>query len=198
MRLFTVGAPPAVMMSPQSPEASAFVKLTAAALLQHPAVVELVVEEVLLVDEVDEVDEVEVDEVEVVDVDEVEVDDVDDVEDVELVLLVLLVLDVDDVDDVDVDEVDDVEVVVVPWTGHAPGAGASFRLKMVDMFLTVVPPNSAQYRVVPPSMLRTMPEFPAYGGIGWMSVPLQTNLITFSLMRATLQGSPGSPVPLYL
>jgi hypothetical protein len=134
--LFTVGEPPAVMMSPQSPVASAFVKLTAAARLQHPAVVELVVDDVLLVDDVDDVDELEVDEVEVEDVDEVDVDEVEEVDDVELVLLELLVLLVDVVDDVD--------VVVVPWTGHIPGAGASFRLKMIDVFLMVVPPNSAQ------------------------------------------------------
>jgi len=139
MRLFTVGAPPAVMMSPQSPVASTFRKLTAAALLQQPAEVVLVVEDVDVVDEVDEVDEVEE-----VEVDEVEEVEVDEVEDVELVLLLLLVLDVDDVEDVDVDEVDDVDVVVVPWTGHIPGAGASFRLKIVDVFLMFVPPNSAQ------------------------------------------------------
>ena len=134
----TVGAPPAVMRSPQSPGASTFRKLTAAAPLQQLATVELVVEDVLLVEDVDDV---EVDEVEV---DDVEVEDVDDVEDVELVLLELLVLDVDDVDDVDVDEVDDVDVVVVPWTGHIPGAGASFRLKRPTWFLMFVPPNSAQ------------------------------------------------------
>ena len=133
-----MGAPPAVMTSPQSPGASTFRKPTAAAPLQQLAIVELVVDDVLLVeeDDVDDVEEVEVDEVEEV--------EVDDVEDVELVLLLLLVLDVDDVDDVDVEEVDDVDVVVVPWTGQAPGAGASFRLKMVDVFLMSVPPNSAQ------------------------------------------------------
>ena len=49
MRFVTVGEAPAVMMSPQSPVASAFVKLTAMALLQHPPTVELVVDEVEVV-----------------------------------------------------------------------------------------------------------------------------------------------------
>ena len=150
MRFVTVGEAPAVMMSPQSPVASAFVKLTAMALLQQAATVEVVVEDVDEVDEL-EVDEVELDEVEDVEVEEVEVED-DEVDEVELELVLLVddddVDEVDDdevdVDEVDVDELDDEDVVVVPWTGQAPGAGASFRLKIVDTFFTVEPPNSAQ------------------------------------------------------
>jgi hypothetical protein len=129
------------MMSPQSPADVTVVKLRKPWLLQQATVVDVVDDvdvdedddDVLDVDEVDVVevlvvDEVEVDDVEVDDVDDVEVDDVD----------------VEDVDDVDVDEVDDVEVVVVPATGQPPGAGASFRLKIVLSFLMGVPPNSAQ------------------------------------------------------
>lgn len=147
---FTVGAPPAVMMSPQSPVASAFVKLTAAAPLQQAAAVELVVEDVDVVDEleVDEVDELEVEDVEVEDVELLDDELLDDELLDDELLLVLLVDDDDvdevDVDEVDVDELDDEDVVVVPWTGHPPGAGASFRLKIVDWFLMVWPPNSAQ------------------------------------------------------
>jgi hypothetical protein len=110
-RFVTVGAPPTVMMSPQSPGVSALMKLIAIALPQQA--VEMVVEDVLLVDEVDEVDDVdEVDEVDDVDeVDEVDVDDVGSL---------LVVLEVDEVDDVD----------VVSWTGQPLGAGASLRMKM--------------------------------------------------------------------
>jgi hypothetical protein len=102
-------------------------------LLQQAGAVEVLVEDVLVVDEVD-VDDV--DDVEVVVVTVVEV--VDEVE------LVLLEEDVLDVELVVVDEVELVDVVVVPWTGHAPGAGASFRLNRPGWFFTGVPPNSAQ------------------------------------------------------
>jgi hypothetical protein len=117
---------------------------------------------------VDELDEVVVDEVEV----EVVVRDVDVVDEVgvgtvdvlvELVEVevvgcavddvVELVDEVDDVGvgavevDVELVEVDVVELVDVVLAGgvpHAAGAGASFRLRSVLVFLTVVPPNSAQ------------------------------------------------------
>ena len=46
--------------------------------------------------------------------------------------------------------------------------------------------------------VKMMPELPAKGGTSVTPVPLQTNLITFSLTRPTLQGSAGVPVPLYL
>ena len=45
--------------------------------------------------------------------------------------------------------------------------------------------------------VRMMPELPAKGGTSVTPVPLQTNLMTFSLTRPTLQGSLGVPAPLY-
>ena len=164
--MVTVGTPPAVIRSPQSPGVSAVRKLTAMALLQHVAMVVLVVDDVevevleVLVRDV-EVDvlvrdvevELEVDALEVL-VRDVEVDVdvlVRDVE-VELEVDVLEVL----VRDVDV-EVDDVvaggavellvELVdVVPPDGdpQAFGAGESLRLSTPSTFLTSRPPNSAQ------------------------------------------------------
>jgi len=45
--------------------------------------------------------------------------------------------------------------------------------------------------------VKMMPELPAKGGTSVTPVPLQTNLMTFSLTRPTLQGSLGEPAPLY-
>ena len=164
MRFVTVGEAPAVMMSPQSPVASAFVKLTAMALLQHPPTVELVVDEVEVV-----VRDVEVDvlvrdvEVEVL-VRDVEVDvlvrDVDvevdvlvrdvDVE-VEVATTDVLVRDVEVEEDVDVVAggavellVELVDVVPPPGVLQLFGAGESLRLRTPSTFLTSRPPNSAQ------------------------------------------------------
>lgn len=154
MRFETVGAPPAVMMSPQSPVASEFVKLTAMALLQQPATVEVVVEDV----DVDELEvvvrDVEVDvlvrdvevelEVLVRDVD-VEVDVlVRDVEvELEVDALDVLVRDVEVEEDVDVVAGGAVELLVelvdvVPPDGdpHALGAGESLRLSTPSTFRT--------------------------------------------------------------
>jgi hypothetical protein len=50
---------------------------------------------------------------------------------------------------------------------------------------------------VPVLTEKMMPELPAKGGTSVTPVPLQTNLMTFSLTRPTLQGSPGVPAPLY-
>ena len=167
-----MGAPPAVMMSPQSPVLSTFRKLTAMALLQHVAMV------VLVVDEVDvDVRDVDVDvlvrdvEVELeVDVLEVLVRNVEDdvlVRDVEVELevdvLEVLVRDVEVdvlVRDVEVELKVDVVVVggggtvellvelvdVVPPDGDLQlfGAGESLRLSTPSSFLTFRPPNSAQ------------------------------------------------------
>jgi hypothetical protein len=108
-------------------------KLVAMALLQQPATVELVLEDVLVVDDVELVD---VDDVELVEVVDVELVDVDDVE----------LVDVEEVDVLDVElvDVEEVDVVVVPATGQPPGAGASFLFRRPVWFFTVVPPNSAQ------------------------------------------------------
>ena len=131
--MFEINTPIASITSPQSPGVSTVKKLRAMALLQHPAAVELVVEEVLDVDEL--LDE---------EVLEVDVDEVDDVEDVDVLEVLDVDVDVDEVLDVDDVDVDDVVVLVVPATGHPAGAGASFLLRSPTWFLMFVPPNSAQ------------------------------------------------------
>jgi hypothetical protein len=50
---------------------------------------------------------------------------------------------------------------------------------------------------VPVLTVKMMPELPENGGTSVTPVPLQTNLMTFSLTRPTLQGSAGVPAPLY-
>jgi len=50
---------------------------------------------------------------------------------------------------------------------------------------------------VPVLTVKMMPELPAKGGTSVTPVPLQTNLMTFSLTRPTLHGSLGVPAPLY-
>jgi hypothetical protein len=147
----------------------------------------------VLVSEVEVVDDVDVDEVELVEEeDDVLVSDVDDVDEVDVVLEDVGPGAVDEVELV-VDEVDEVEVVLGPPSAQESGAGAFFRLSCFEPFLSVFPPNSAQYRV--PATSRMMPELPAKGVVSVTPLPLQTNFISAVETTTCVHGSPGVPAP---
>lgn len=82
-------------------------------------------------------------------------------------------------------------------SGHAPGAGAFFRLRAVASFFVSSPPKTAQYRFESVPTVSTMP-WPR-NGVGRLTpLPLHTDFTTAAFTSTTRQGSDGEPAPVYL